>query len=176
MAKNATTVSSIGIIPLGPGVWRLTCSNPKHPHGSYTWEATTAARIEAPPTDDKAARLGMYEDLPACLVAGEPFAEYGVVEYRFSQLRPEVYEQLIGDYSHTRLQRGKPYTASVFIALALDRLAKHGDVLYRSGPATGYWSYNEVISYWALPPRQETDQRRLSWERFAHENGLDPKA
>jgi hypothetical protein len=163
----------ISVQPLGPGVWQYTCLNKKHPGGSFGWQATAAETLYEPPTDDKAAGLGMYDDLPLCLVPGEPFVEYGVVEHRFSQLRPEVYEQLIRDYSHTRLGP-KHFTASVFIALALGRLAKHGDLLYRVGPATGYWSYNETISYWALPPGPDTDDRRLSWEQFANHEGLDP--
>jgi hypothetical protein len=46
--------------------------------GAFGWQTTVTDRIDDPPTDDKAARLGMYEDLPVCLVAGEPFVEYGV--------------------------------------------------------------------------------------------------
>jgi hypothetical protein len=124
--------------------------------------------------EGKTAELGLYEDLPRCLVKGEAFVEYGVVEYRYSQLRPDVYQRLLDDYSHTRIERHKPYTASVFIALALGRLADVGDVLYRVGPATGYWAYNEVISYWALPPGPAEGGDPLSWETFATEAGLNP--
>jgi hypothetical protein len=113
-------------------------------------------------------------DLPQCLVEGESFVEYGVVEYRYSELRPDVYRRLLSDYSHTRIERHKPYTASVFIALALGRLADLGDVLYRVGPATGYWAYNEVISYWALPPGPAEAESSISWAQFCAVNGLDP--
>jgi hypothetical protein len=166
----------IAVEPMGPGVWQYTCANRKHGSAGFAWQATATQRVDEPPDDDKAARLGMYDDLPACLVPGEPFLEYGVVEHRFSQRRPDVYQKLIDDYSHTRLQRRKPYTASVFIALALGRLAKHGEVLYRVGPATGYWSYNEVISYWALPPGPVDVGVRLTWAQYAEANGLDPLA
>jgi hypothetical protein len=119
----------IDITAIGPGVWRLTCHSSRHPDGPYTWQATATERVNEPAMEGKTAELGLYEDLPRCLVKGEAFVEYGVVEHRYSQLRPDVYQRLLDDYSHTRIERHKPYTASVFIALALGRLADVGDVI-----------------------------------------------
>ena len=97
--------------------------------------------------EGKAAALGLYEDLLHCLMPGEAFVEYGVVEHRYESLRPEVFQRLVEDYSHTRLGRNKPFTASVFIALVLRRLAERGEVLQTVVQATGPWSHNEVIYY-----------------------------
>lgn len=151
---------------IGPMVWRYTCPNRRHAGGSFSWQGTATDRLDEAAVEGKTADLGLYEDLPHCLVPGEPFVEYGIVEHRYSELRPVVYRQLVDDYSHTRIQRNKPYTASVFIASALGRLADRGEVLYKGGPATGHWVYNEVISYWALPPGPESDADILTWERF----------
>ncbi len=164
----------IEIEAIGPALWRYTCWNDRHPRGAYVWQATATERVNQPAMEGKTAELGLYEDLPRCLVQGEAYVEYGVVEHRYGELRPQVYQRLIADYSHTRIERNKPYTASVFIALALGRLADLGDVLYRVGPATGYWTYNEVISYWALPPGPEDADNPVTWERFCELNGLDP--
>lgn len=166
---------SITIEPIGPGLWRYTCANRRHPSGSYSWQSTITDRLDEEVVEGKAADLGLYEDLPRCLVPREPFVEYGIVEYRYSELRPSVYQQLIRDYSHTRIERNKPYTASVFIASALGRLADRGELLYRFGPATGHWSYNETISYWALPRGQGGEVSILTWRQFAMQVGLDPE-
>jgi hypothetical protein len=130
--------------------------------------------MDEPAMEGKAADLGLYEDLPLCLIANEPFVEYGIVEHRYSEMRPAVYQRLLDDYSHTRIQRYKPYTASVFIASALRKLTDLGDVLYRVGPATGHWAYNEIISYWALPPGPAEETRILAWKEYAERLGLDP--
>ena len=121
--------------------------------------------------EGKAAALGLYEDLLHCLMPGEAFVEYGVVEHRYESLRPEVFQRLVEDYSHTRLGRNKPFTASVFIALVLRRLAERGEVLQTVGQATGPWSHNEVISYWALPPGPEDPQARLTFAEYTGSTG-----
>lgn len=158
---------------LGPGLWALTC--PGGGHEPYRWEATAADRTDEAGASGLAAEMGLYDDLPRCLVAGEPFVEYGVVEHRYSELRPRVYEDLLRRYSHTRIERNKPYTTSVFVASALSWLLRHGDVVVTWADATGYWSYNGVISYWALPPGP-AEADRLTWVEYATANGLDPDA
>jgi hypothetical protein len=163
------------ITALGPALWRYTCSNEgRHGNqGVISWDGSETDRLALP--EGKAADLGLYEDLPRCLFPGEGFVEYGVVEHRYSERCPRLYEQLLQDYSHTRIERNKPYTASVFIALALGRLADRGEVLYQVGLATGYWSYNGVISYWALPSGS-TDWEQTTWLKYATSRGLDPNA
>jgi hypothetical protein len=164
----------LDIEPLGPLLWRYTCTNARHPGGSFSWQGTATDAVDEPATEGKAADLGLYEDLPRCLLPGEPFVEYGVVEHRYGELQPRVYQQLIDDYSHTRIERNKPYTASAFIASALGWLRDRGDLLHTVGPATGHWSYNEIISYWALPPGPRSGDPMLTWEEWGHTNRARP--
>jgi hypothetical protein len=96
-----------------------------------------------------------------------------VVEYRYSRLRPETFRGLLDDYGHTRIERNKPYTVTSFIAGTLGRLARFGELELVYGPATGHWSYNEVISYWSLH-RTEPQDPTFSWVQFAGEIGIDP--
>jgi hypothetical protein len=169
---DAITVSAVG-----PGLWRYECANVRgHPtRETWIWQGTATDTVDEEATGGKMGELGLYEDLPRCLVTGEPYVEYGVVEYRYCTLRPNVYAQLIQDYSHTRLGP-KEYTASAFIASALGRLADRGEVLYQEDKATGYWSYNGILSYWALPPGPEESGARLTYKEFAIGKGLDPYA
>jgi len=139
-------------LPLGPGLWAFTCTGTIGHTEPYRWQTTTAREVvDQALSGGKSEELGLYDDLPRCLSPSEPWVEYGVVEYRYSVLNPSVYSQLLADYGHTRIER-KPYTASAFIAAALGRLAEAGIVALQFGPATGYWSYNGTVSYWALPP------------------------
>jgi hypothetical protein len=160
--------------PLAPGLWRYTCDNASR-HASYTWTGTATSAADELTTDNKTDELGLYDDLPRCLIIGEPFVEYGIVEYRYSVLRPDVYASLIDDYGHTRAGP-KQYTASAFIGKAMGTLADRGEVLYRPGQATGYWAYNSGISYWALPPGPTDPSARLSYKDWAMGAGLDPNA
>ena len=55
-------------------------------------------------------------------------------------------------YGHSAVKRAQ-YTASAFLAKTLGDLSRSGDVLFHEGPATGRWSYNGKISWWALAPK-----------------------
>jgi hypothetical protein len=129
---------------------------------------------DSPPDNNSMREFGLFDHLPECLVQGEPFVEYGVVEHRFSKLFPEDYQKMIDQYSHTRLGPTQ-YSASAFIAKALGILADWGVVQYREGRATGYWSYNGTLSYWRLPD-ENAKPGVVTYEEFALQNGLDPKA
>src|SRR5262249_53154673 len=120
------------------------------------------------------AEWGLYDDLPKCLVHGEPYVEYGVVEYRYSQLNPTRYAFLVNRYGHTE-KAPSHYTASSLIASALGRLWQRGDLDGMWGDATGRWSYNSTVSYWRIPTTKSTDEQ-ITWEDFAKANGLDPDA
>ena len=84
----------------------------------------------------------------------------------------DAYARLIATYGH-RAVTPKPYTTSAFIAGVLGRLAAHGALRLTFDTATGYWSYNEVISYWAAPG-VERPMSRLTWAQFASDEGIDP--
>jgi len=87
---------------------------------------------------------------------------------------PAVYKQLVEDYGHTSLGP-KKYTVSAFIASTLGRMEKEGLLAYKSGKATGFWSYDGGISFWSLvPPSSEAPP--LTFKTFATEQGFDPKS
>lgn len=115
--------------------------------------------------------LGVYQTLIDVLVPGDPFVEYGVVEHRFATAAPRLYADLVQRYGHTALAPRR-YTVSALLAGALAGLAADGSVTRTSGPATGRWSYNTQISYWALSPAE--DRTPLSWTDFAAGVSIGP--
>lgn len=139
-----------------------------------SWPSTTTTTGDVEAAEGITAELGVYDDLLECLVPGEPYVEYGIVEHRFSELRPNVYAELLERYGHTRLGP-KPYTASAFLGAALGWLRDHDEILIEFAPATGYWSYNGVIAYCALPPGPADGSRR-TYASYAEALGLDPDA
>jgi hypothetical protein len=153
---------------LGPSIWRYTCTRSCKRHADpYSWIGTTP---DGPPdvelTDNKADDLDVPNDLLKCFAHSEPFLEYGVVEYRYATMgNPAVYKRLVDDYGHTALGP-KQYTASAFIAGTLGRMEKDGILAYMYDKATGYWSYNGGISYWALRPAS-SDASPITYEAFA---------
>src|SRR2546430_15705202 len=79
----------LSVSTLGPGLWRFECANPRcrRPDGkAMAWESTTTARRDDSSSEGKAEELGLYQDLLLCLVPGEPYVEYGVVEHRYAAL------------------------------------------------------------------------------------------
>ncbi|MGY1837627.1 hypothetical protein ACI79P_21310 [Blastococcus sp. SYSU DS0510] len=89
------------------------------------------------------------------------WVECGLVERAYAMRRPADFASLVSRFGHTALT-DKRNTPSAFLAGYLASLAKRGDVLYHDGPATGRWSYNSKISWWAVAPRPDWDER-LSW-------------
>ncbi len=127
----------VNAVPLGPGLWEFTCTGGSRHVEPFNWQ-TTAAKdsVDEEWMGGKSEELGLYDDLPQCFNGGDPWVEYGVVEYRYSQQRPRVYAELLGEYGHTRIGR-KSYTTSSFIAGALGRLAKAGILAAQFGPRLG---------------------------------------
>ena len=109
--------------------------------------------------------FGLFESLPHCLNAGEAFVEYGVVEYRYRQLKPDMFKDIVTKYGHRAIETGRPYTATTFLASALKLLANRNEVELRWGPATGFWTYDGTVGYWALAPASSYEL--LTWETFA---------
>jgi len=154
---------------VAPGVWRYTCSGGRSHSDPLVWERD-AGGAELPEWGGITAELGLYDDLPTCLIAGEVFVEYGIVEHRYAELRPDVFRQLLERYGHTRIAPAN-FTTTAFIALALGRLADAGIVLQRPGPATGHWAYNGSMYYYGLPPGP-AEEATLTWADFALSHGL----
>jgi hypothetical protein len=119
-----------------------------------------------------AAELGVYDDLLTVLSDADQFQEWGIIEHCYAELRPSIYRELVSRYSHTALGPTH-YSVSAFLSLAASKLAGQGHLTLRFVAATGYWSYNSVISAFALSPANDNAPTR-SWEQFARERGFDP--
>lgn len=175
---------------LAPGIWRYVCSRiKKHPGGEpYVWEATDREVVRVEEVGRVATELALPEDLLACLRAGEPWVEYGVVEHRYRLLRPNNFHTLVERFGASRLDlpdvdRPVPvrlirlqtggYTASVYVAHALSRLSRTGQVCLQFQTPTGPWQSASSISYWALPPAPPLD-RLPTHQTFADQHALDP--
>lgn len=145
------------------GGYVFTCGRTsRHPGpGSHTW-----LYVAEPPGIDGltglAEDLGLDARLPAA-IGHHPgrWLEYGVVEAEYAAANPDAFALLVDRYSHTAIA-AKRYTSSAFLAATLGRLSRSGHVLYHPGPATGRWAYNSGISWWALPPEPDWDNR-VSW-------------
>lgn len=154
----------------GPGLWRYTCANPVHPDG-HAWLTTGGDPIGAGGQDGISHQLGLYDDLLTCVISGEAYVEYGVIEHRYAVANPDTYKHIVGLYSHTGFGTPVNYTASALIGSALGKLSRDGLLLRRPCPATGFWKYNDVLNAWALPPGP-ADDTIVSWVDHAAAHGI----
>ncbi len=143
----------------GDGSLTFSCTRRGHPlDGPHTWLRVPV--VEAGPGGrGLAAELGLATELPAAVktFAGH-WVEYGLVERAYATRRPADFAHLVSRFGHTALM-DKRNTASAFLAGYLASLAKRGNILYHDGPATGRWSYNSKISWWAVPPPSRLGRR-----------------
>jgi hypothetical protein len=145
------------------GAYTFACDRSTgHPTpGPHTWmQAPEPA--DMPELTELAQELRLDVELPAAiaLYPGR-WVEYGVVEAAYASANPHDFARLVERYSHTAIAPTQ-YSASAFIAATLGRLSRTGHVLFHAGPATGRWSYNGKISWWALPP-EPAWEARTSW-------------
>ena len=159
----------VTVMPNPEGGWLFSCSA----HDEvYSWvvpehNASFLGR------DGITAELGLYDDLPTCVLDNEPWVEYGIVEFRYMHLRPDIYfRELLPRYGH-RAQGPRQFSLSAFVAKALGQLSKEGILALQVGPATGFWVYNGTVSYWAQPPGPNIENR-MTWNQYATDEGLDP--
>lgn len=134
----------------------------------HSWLGTQSAARWA--TDvDEGVTDELLDPLLACVRLGEPFVEYGVVEYRLRCSRPDLFVAHVRERGHVMIAPGQATASSVRFAASLGRLARSGDLLSVYGPATGAWSYNSQITYWARPPKPSG--RNLTWSAFCESSG-----
>src|SRR4051794_23894099 len=88
----------IEVVKTADDEWVMICGDSNHP--PYEWRPTVA-KSALSGRSGIAQELGVYDDLLECVVDG--VAEYGVIEYRFSQLAPETYRTLLRRYGHRAL-------------------------------------------------------------------------
>lgn len=168
-ADEVTQVRSID------GLWTFTCDyGSKHPDGlPRVWDASNEVDVAE---DDVRQSLSPYlSPLRACVLPDEPYVEYGIVEWRFRTLAPVLFAGLVAEHGHKRLNPiASKKTTSAYLAQGLGLLAADGELVRLYGPATGTWSYNGQVTYWAIAPGPRTTAR-LSWRQFAQDRGLDPE-
>lgn len=91
----------------------------------------------------------LLEPLLACLEPGEPFVEFGVVEYRLRQRDLDLFRRHVAERGHVLLGTRRVTASAVRFGVALGMLARAGEIVGRLGRATGAWSYNARVNYWA---------------------------
>lgn len=129
--------------------------------GPHTWMQAVEPP-DMPELTGLAEELRLDIELPAAIAqCSGRWVEYGVVEAAYAEANPEDFARLVERYSHTAIAATR-YSASAFIAATLGRLSRTGHVLFHGGPATGRWSYNGEISWWALAP-EPAWEARTSW-------------
>jgi hypothetical protein len=148
-----------------------TCSAAHNGTGEHTWLVSQAsvgwtAETEYGVTDEL---LGPLLD---CVVPGEPYVEFGIVEYRLRETRPDLFRAHVADRGHVMLAPGVATASSVRFGTALGRLARSGELVSRYGPATGAWKYNGQVTYWARPPAPIGS---VSWAEHCKHLGRSPE-
>lgn len=156
------------------GTLSFTCDRSRgHPvPGPYTWMQAPAPP-DLPELSGLAEELGLRTELPAAVARHRgQWVEYGVVEATYAEMNPADFARLVARYGHTSLEATR-YSASSFLAATLGRLSRSGEVLFSYGPATGRWSYNGRISWWAVPPPPPKESR-LSWADLGRDMSYVP--
>lgn len=149
-----------------------TCSRDHGAAGPHTW--VRSLKDLAVPEDLAAEGVtdDLLDPLSSCLIDGEPYVEYGVVEFRLRERFPKLFLAHVRERGHVLLGP-KAFTASsVRFGVALGRLAQSGELVSEYGPATGAWKYNSQITYWARPPAPEGEP--LTWAGYCGSIGRSP--
>jgi len=148
--------------------WVRICSDSAHP--PFEWIPTVGRPgIEAGRTA-VGLEFGVYDDLLLCVTDG--LSEYGVIEYRYSQLNPLAYGELVKRYSH-RVLGPTRYSTSSFLGGALGQLFREGLVAGGMGRMSGYWSYLSKAGMYGPLGTPMSDQI-LTWAQFAETIGAEP--
>lgn len=92
---------------------------------------------------------------------GDLWFEYGVIEHAYALAYPDDWAMLVEKYGHTALAAAR-YTASSFLGAALGRQGA-GALRFAWKKATGHWSYNSRVGWYAVPGDQPPTGD-YSWE------------
>jgi hypothetical protein len=164
----------------GEHVWSIAPAVVEAPSTRTSTARKTAARKPgaAPQTrssTEDAATEELLEPLLACVKSGEPFVEYGVVEYRFRLARPDLFVAHVRERGHVMLgaRRGQATTSTARFTKALGRLERSGELVMVKGPGTGAWRHDQSIAYWARPPRPSGPL--LTWSMYCATQGRTPE-
>jgi hypothetical protein len=162
----------------GTHVWSTAPADAETPARRTSTARKSAARAPGAPRSrpnaEDAAIEELLEPLLACVNPGEPFVEYGIVEYRFRLARPALFIAHVRERGHTMLagRRGSSASTARF-GKALGRLESAGALVTVKGPGTGAWRHAQSIGYWARPPRPTGPL--LTWSMFCAIQGRSPE-
>ncbi len=140
-------------------------------HGEYEW-LTSHEAVQSPSQVEEGVTDDLLEPLNQCVLAGDPFVEYGIVEHRLRARFPELFAAHVAEQGHSMFG-SRAYTASsVRFGVALGRLERLGELTSEYGPATGAWHYNGQVTYWARNP--PTTRQRQSFAEYCATIGRSP--
>lgn len=157
------------------GLVRYTCVG-RHGDGQdFIWEMTQKQASEGRAGGSAGAGVtaDLFDPMLACVIPGEPFVEYGIVEYRLSQQYPELYRAHIAERGHVMLAPSRVTAPNSRFGPTLVRLAAVGLLTRIFERATGAWSYNGRTTYWARPGTAAN--RVVTWEQYCLEHGRTPE-
>ncbi len=158
------------------GGFLYTCTNTGKHHGDGVWQwvadpndpTNTKSKSKTATTAVMGAGEGKTNDLLdpfTTILQNLPhgvFYEHGVLEYELRCQYPDLFGHHVAENGHVLLGPGKFTASSTRFAAALMRLERAGVVVHMLGTATGAWSYNSGVSYWALIPAPATTNT-LTW-------------
>jgi hypothetical protein len=112
----------------------------------------------------------ILRELPSALI------EYGVLEYRLRLDYPDIFASHVAAAGHylTALGPGNSSASSVRFSMALQRLERAGVVTVQMRQATGAWSYNSKVGYYALTEPPPPLGAIVTWASYCTELGRSP--
>jgi hypothetical protein len=144
------------------------CSARHSSDGEHSWLASMSS-VSWTPEGIDGVTDELLDPMFRSVLPDEPFVEYGVVEYRFRLSYPELFAAHVRDRGYVMLAPGQATASSVRFAATLGRLARTSELVSVYGPATGAWSYNSQVTYWARPPAPTG--AHISWSAFCSQLG-----
>lgn len=171
----------VGVALGSEGLLEFTCDRTRGHHhpGMYVWPDTPDLP-EGSGAGGMGAELGWATELPAALgqYRGR-WVEYGVVERAYALANPRDFATVVARFGHTAQKEHGRTTASAIIAAALGVIsARSAAVHYRRSRATGRWSYNSDVSWWALTDANGEGphwEQRLAWADTGFDMGYVPE-
>ena len=128
------SADDVGYRRLPDRMVEYTCDGRHDGAGTHTWLASqTSAGWTLDVNDGVTDEL--LEPLLRCVLPGEPFAEYGVVEYRLRCERPDLFCAHVRDRGHVMIAPAQATASSVRFGVALGRLARSSSVQVSDRPS-----------------------------------------
>jgi hypothetical protein len=152
-----------------------TCRYTHDGDGQCTWTANPAKGANAPTGwSTEGVTTNLVDPLLKIMRAlPDVWLEHGVIEYQLRLDYPDLFAQHVADRGHVLTGAVQATASSVRFATGLLRLERLGTVEHKLGPATGAWSYNAEVGYWALTPIPASEAS-LTWAQRCADISRDP--